>query len=90
MSMVVLPRSASPLAGFLVRGSVVALGYPVVLLASGFFEPRELQRLLGVVSRFRPRVTTASVETAEFGGEIVAVAVADAEPTRIDDFRSGN
>jgi hypothetical protein len=56
---VVPPASLSPLAGFLARGSIVTIGYPLLLLLGGFFEPGERQLMLELAHRLRMRRPSA-------------------------------
>jgi O-antigen/teichoic acid export membrane protein len=50
-----LADTLSPLGGFLLRGTLVALGYPLVLLVLGFFEDGERERLRSLVERLTAR-----------------------------------
>jgi O-antigen/teichoic acid export membrane protein len=69
---IVLPAEVTPAIGLLVRGAIVVLVYPLVLAATGFFEPRETARLRRLLQRVRPiRRPAATADTAELAGEIV-------------------
>ncbi len=48
-----IPASLSPLTGFLLRGSVVLLGYPLLLLAAGFFRPGEWRHIEVLAGQLR-------------------------------------
>ena len=52
---VLIADSFSPLTGLLLRGGLVAVGYPVLLLAVGFFEAGERERLQALWRRFAVR-----------------------------------
>jgi O-antigen/teichoic acid export membrane protein len=52
---VIVPRPLPPAAGFLVRGGVVALGYPLLLVALGFFRRGEREQLRTLVVRLLDR-----------------------------------
>ncbi len=51
---VFVPR-VHPLAGVLLRGSLVTAAFPAILAVSGFFRPGELARLRALASRLGPR-----------------------------------
>jgi len=72
IAVLVVPQSLTPAAGLLVRGSVVAAGFPLLLLVSGFFSQTERARLRALAAAIRPvRVVEAPSETVELAGELV-------------------
>lgn len=78
-----LGRFDNPLIGVLLRGTLTVAVYGVVLLASGFFVPREL-RVLQDVLRRAPRGRTIpppepDADQVEMAGEIVATGRLAAE-----------
>ena len=52
---VLLPTGVPPLFGLLLRGGMVIVGFPLLLVVVGFFEPGERQRLLALADRLRTR-----------------------------------
>jgi O-antigen/teichoic acid export membrane protein len=72
------PASLPPVAGLLLKGASVLVVFPIVLLATGFFRPGELDRVRAVV-RMLPQRQPAPVpaDAEELAGEIVAATVPD-------------
>jgi O-antigen/teichoic acid export membrane protein len=69
----------NPVAGLLVRGSVVVVVYFGVLVWSRFFVPNEVARLAAVISRVRRRkVIEQPVESVELAGEVIVTPATDA------------
>lgn len=72
----VWPAAADPLPGLLVRGVAAVAVFPAILLATGFFQPREMRRIKSLAATLRTgRRTDAPAETAELAGEIVDASV---------------
>lgn len=55
LARVLVPQSAAPWLGFLLRGSIVAAGYPALLLLVGFLNGPELARLRETAAALRRR-----------------------------------
>ncbi len=78
-----ISRSASPLIGLILRGSVTVGVYGVVLIATGFFVPRELRVLQDALKRAskgrRMPPPEPDADQVEMAGEIVATGRLAAE-----------
>jgi O-antigen/teichoic acid export membrane protein len=67
-----LPPSWPPLAGLLGRGLVVCAAYPLLLLAVGFYDGRELRTVGRIVTRLRTRQKNVPDAPAALDGPIEA------------------
>ena len=73
------PASMAPLTGLLVRGAIVCVTYPLVLLTLGFYDGREVRAMGRLVARMRtrranvPEVPAALDGPVEAGGAIIEV-----------------
>lgn len=86
-----VPRSVSPLLGLAARGTLVTIGFPLVLLVTGFFSPAELRRLRAVLKPFAPpRPPASPAETVELAGELVGSAVAGPDESGASDVEEGS
>jgi O-antigen/teichoic acid export membrane protein len=72
LAVLAVPQSLTPAAGLLTRGCIVAAGFPLLLLVSGFFSRAERTRLRALAASVRPiRVVGAPSDTVELAGELV-------------------
>jgi len=72
-----VPELKSPIIGLLVRGTLVVVIYPLVLIATGCLEPSERERLIGLFASMRKARPEPVIgeETNEMGGEILTGSV---------------
>lgn len=77
-AMTLVPEGLRPFWGLLARGTTVALGYPALLFATGFYHPREMAVLRELLGRLRRRTAVVAVgDSVEAAGEIVSMPTAD-------------
>lgn len=67
-----LPATLSPLAGLLARGLVVCATYPVLLLAVGFYDGRELRTVGRMIARARTKRANVPAAPAALDGPVEA------------------
>lgn len=79
-----------PLAGVLVRGSVVVAVMGAFLGLTSFFRPDELRKLRSIRTRRAPAAAVAVADTTEMAGEIVSVDVPDELIKASEDRRRGD
>lgn len=60
-----VPSDVSPLIGLLARGSLVVIGYPLLLFVLGFYQPRELEALIQLFRRSPRRQSEEKADPAE-------------------------
>ena len=80
----VVPR-LHPLAGVLLRGSLVAVAFPAFLAVSGFFRPGELSRLRELATHLSLRPAPAPSSLLGLSSTPISVPVQEVaeEPTAI-------
>jgi len=78
VSAFLLPRQLPPLASFLMHGTTVVIVYPLLLLAFGFYHPKELVLVRRMAMGLRRRsVAKPTEESTELAGEIVQAPITD-------------
>jgi hypothetical protein len=82
-----LPDSLSPLVGLIARGLVVCAAYPVLLLALGFYDGRELRTVGRIAARLRARRTNTPETPAALDGPVEAGGAILEVPLVQDDLR---
>jgi len=81
-----VPESLPPLAGVLLRGTLVVVTFALMLAATGFADPRERRTLARLRRLWMTRKAAASQavpESIEGAGEIVAAVGADDDATEL-------
>jgi O-antigen/teichoic acid export membrane protein len=87
-----VPESLAALPGLLLRGTLVALGYPLLLLAAGFFRPGERERLHALATRLLGRARRTPLPRWQSDGatpvtSTLDTAVAGGSPLSAEDER---
>jgi hypothetical protein len=78
LSALLVPAPLPALAGLLLRGVAVLVSYPLLLMALGFHDARELAALATLFQRGRrPRPPMPVDEGAELAGEVVSTPMPD-------------
>ena len=89
LAVLAVPGSLTPMAGLVARGGIVAVGFPLLLLVSGFFSRAERARLRGLTASLRRvRMVEATSDTVELAGELVGSTLPGPEAHDADSHRA--